>query len=163
MTRVHRLGSQQDRADDQGLLASGKEIDGVWTSGIDSAVVDAFKSAGKAYVPVVGADNNGFFGQLVQYHGDGLWAPALTNPPAVGAAGLGLRAQRAVRRRTSRTSSRSRRRSGTARRTSNKMKAAYNPKLDPYYSVAINVPPYTHFTMEQLLWLAKARDRVLIG
>jgi ribose transport system substrate-binding protein len=31
------------------------------------------------------------------------------------------------------------------------MKAAYNPKLDPYYSVAIDIPPYTHFTMQQLL------------
>ncbi len=47
------------------LLASGKPIDGVWTSGIDSTVVDAYKTAGKPYVPVVGADNNGFIGQLI--------------------------------------------------------------------------------------------------
>ena len=46
------------------LLASGKPIDGVWTSGIDSTVVDAYKTAGKPFVPVVGADNNGFIGQL---------------------------------------------------------------------------------------------------
>src|SRR5580698_6697364 len=45
------------------LIGSGKQIDGVWTSGIDKAVVDAFKTANLKYVPVVGADNNGFMGQ----------------------------------------------------------------------------------------------------
>jgi hypothetical protein len=30
------------------------------------------------------------------------------------------------------------------------LKAAYNPKLDPYFSVA-TVPPYTHYTPEQLI------------
>src|SRR5450631_533344 len=37
------------------LIGSGKQIDGVWTSGIDKAVVDAFKTANLKYVPVVGA------------------------------------------------------------------------------------------------------------
>ncbi len=54
------------------LLASGKEIDGVWTSGIDSTVVDAYKTAGKPFVPVVGADNNGFIGQLIDLKSKGL-------------------------------------------------------------------------------------------
>ncbi len=31
-----------------------------------------------------------------------------------------------------------------------KLKAAYNPKLDPFFSVA-TVPPYTHYTPEQLI------------
>ena len=31
------------------------------------------------------------------------------------------------------------------------LKAAYNPKLDPYYSDKIDVPPYTTFTMDQLI------------
>ena len=35
-------------------------------------------------------------------------------------------------------------------RASSKLKAAYNPKLDPYFSVA-TVPPYTHYTPEQLI------------
>src|SRR5258708_766198 len=44
------------------LISSGKQIDGIWTSGIDKAVVDAYKTANLKYVPVVGADNNGFMG-----------------------------------------------------------------------------------------------------
>jgi ribose transport system substrate-binding protein len=65
------------------LLASGKPIDGVWTSGIDSTVVDAYKTAGKPFVPVVGADNNGFIGQLVDQKEKGLSGAAVSNPPAV--------------------------------------------------------------------------------
>ena len=72
------------------LLASGKPIDGVWTSGIDSTVVDAYKTAGKPYVPVVGADNNGFIGQLIDQKEKGLSGATVSNPPAVGGAGLSL-------------------------------------------------------------------------
>ena len=72
------------------LLASGKPIDGVWTSGIDSTVVTAYQTAGKPYVPVVGADNNGFIGQLIDQKDKGLSGAAVSNPPAVGAAGLSL-------------------------------------------------------------------------
>ncbi|MBV9115467.1 MAG: sugar ABC transporter substrate-binding protein, partial [Hyphomicrobiales bacterium] len=32
-----------------------------------------------------------------------------------------------------------------------KLKAAYNPKLDPFYSVAIDVKPYTQYNMDQIL------------
>src|ERR1700736_4427274 len=60
------------------LLASGKPIDGIWTSGIDSTVVDAFKTAGKPYVPVVGADNNGFVGQLIDLKAKGFTGAAVT-------------------------------------------------------------------------------------
>ena len=72
------------------LLASGKQIDGVWTSGIDKTVVDAYKTAGKPFVPVVGADNNGFIGQMIDMKDKGVTGAAVSNPPAVGAAGLGL-------------------------------------------------------------------------
>ena len=41
----------------------------MWTSGIDSVVVDAYKTAQKPFVPVVGADNNGFVGQLIDLEG----------------------------------------------------------------------------------------------
>src|ERR1700728_3596836 len=70
------------------LLASGKSIDGVWTSGIDSTVVDAYKTAGKPFVPVVGADNNGFIGQLLDQKEKGLAGAAGRKPRAGGAAGL---------------------------------------------------------------------------
>jgi ribose transport system substrate-binding protein len=39
--------------------------DGIWTSGIDYTVVNAFKTVGKQPVPVVGADNNEFIQQLL--------------------------------------------------------------------------------------------------
>ena len=41
------------------------KVDGVWTSGIDYTVVNAFKTAGKPLVPIVGADNNEFLKQLM--------------------------------------------------------------------------------------------------
>ena len=70
--------------------ASGKPIDGIWTSGIDSTVVDAYKTAGKPFVPVVGADNNGFVGQLIDLKAKGFTGAAVTNPPSVGGAGLAV-------------------------------------------------------------------------
>ena len=44
------------------FLASGQydDIQGIWTSGMDSQVVDAIKAAGKAFVPIVGADLGAF-------------------------------------------------------------------------------------------------------
>src|SRR5499433_805470 len=47
------------------LISSGKQIDGIWTSGIDNVVVNAYKTANVKYLPVVGADNNGFMGQEI--------------------------------------------------------------------------------------------------
>ena len=47
------------------LLNSGKKIDGVWTSGVDYTVVNAYRTAHRKLVPVVGADNNEFVHQLV--------------------------------------------------------------------------------------------------
>ena len=70
------------------LLASGKQFDGVWTSGIDYTVIEAFKTAHKPYVPLVGADNAGFIKQLIDYKSDGLLGVAVSNSPAIGAAGL---------------------------------------------------------------------------
>jgi ribose transport system substrate-binding protein len=70
------------------LLASGKQFDGVWTSGIDYTVIEAIKTAHKPYVPFVGADNAGFIKQLIDYKADGLVGVAVSNSPAIGAAGL---------------------------------------------------------------------------
>ena len=70
------------------MLASGKHFDGVWTSGIDYTVIEAIKAAKKPYMPFVGADNNGFIKQLIDYKKDGLTGIAVANSPAIGAAGL---------------------------------------------------------------------------
>jgi ribose transport system substrate-binding protein len=85
-------GWSQDKGSQQikDLLGSGKKVDGVWTSGIDNVIVDAYRSANVKFVPIVGADNNGFIGQMMADKDKGLVAIAVTNPPAVGGAGLGL-------------------------------------------------------------------------
>ena len=132
------------------LLASGKPIDGIWTSGIDSTVVTAYQTAGKPYVPVVGADNNGLIGQLIDLKDKGLSGAAVSNPPPVGAAGLRLAldvlAKKDVPRVVKITPTVWDNSTGMA-----ELKAAFNPKLDPYYSDKIDIPPYTTFTMDQLI------------
>ncbi|HLA15551.1 MAG TPA: substrate-binding domain-containing protein [Candidatus Limnocylindrales bacterium] len=75
------------------FISSGQydTVDGVWTSGMDSQVVDAVKAAGKPYKPIVGAD----LGAFAKYLGDdtnypGLVGAAVTNTAAVGGAGVNL-------------------------------------------------------------------------
>src|SRR5215216_5206802 len=70
------------------ILNSGVKVDGVWTSGIDYTVVNAFKTAGKPYVPVVGADNNEFLKQLLTRKG--FRGAAVTNPATIGGAGAAV-------------------------------------------------------------------------
>ena len=71
-------------------LISTKEIDGIWTSGGDLPVVQQFQAAGKPFVPVVGADNNGFVGALLELADEGLMGAVVTNPPAIGAVGMSI-------------------------------------------------------------------------
>jgi ribose transport system substrate-binding protein len=64
---------------------------GIWTSGMDSQVVDAIKAAGKEYVPIVGADLGAFVTQLLdETNYPGLKGAAVTNTAAVGGAGVNL-------------------------------------------------------------------------
>ena len=65
------------------------DYDGVWTSGIDYTVVNAFETAGKEPVPVVGADNNGFVKQLL----DGAPGAPVTNPAVIGGVGTTIALQ----------------------------------------------------------------------
>ena len=71
-------------------LITTQEIDGIWTSGIDYPVVEQFQVADKPFVPIVGADNNGFVAQLLDLADDGLVGAAVTNPPAIGAVGTSI-------------------------------------------------------------------------
>ena len=72
------------------FLGSGQyaDIDGIWTSGMDSQVVDAIKAANEEYVPIVGADLGAFVSQLLAE--EGLEGAAVTNTAAVGGAGVNL-------------------------------------------------------------------------
>ena len=75
------------------FIASGQydTIQGIWTSGMDSMVVDAIKASGKPYVPIVGADLGAFVKQLLDPVGyPGLKGVAVTNTAAVGGAGVAL-------------------------------------------------------------------------
>jgi ribose transport system substrate-binding protein len=65
-------------------ILSTQQIDGIWTSGIDYSVVEQFEAAGHDYVPIVGADNNGFIQQLIERQADGLEGAIVSNPPPVG-------------------------------------------------------------------------------
>jgi ribose transport system substrate-binding protein len=65
-------------------ILSSQQIDGIWTSGIDYTVVEQFGASGHDYVPIVGADNNGFIEQLIELSDDGLEGAIVTNPPPVG-------------------------------------------------------------------------------
>ncbi len=133
------------------LIASGKKIDGIWTSGMDGVVVDAYRTAHAKYVPVIGADNNGFIGQLAELKPEGFTGAAVTNPAAVGGAGLAV-ALDVLRHKphphliqltpevwSSATPD------GMAKLTSN-----YSAKHDPYYSVDIHIKPYTTYTAAEL-------------
>ncbi|MCJ7709974.1 MAG: substrate-binding domain-containing protein, partial [Chloroflexi bacterium] len=74
-------------------IASGSYDDtqGIWTSGMDSQVVDAIKAANKKFVPIVGADLGAFVAQLLNPTDyPDLQGVAVTNTAAVGGAGIGL-------------------------------------------------------------------------
>ena len=75
------------------FISSGQydTIQGIWTSGMDSQVVDAVKAAGKKYVPIVGADIGAFVTQLLDPTGyPNLQGAAVTNTASVGGAGVNL-------------------------------------------------------------------------
>jgi ribose transport system substrate-binding protein len=75
------------------FISSGEydKVDGIWTSGMDSQVVDAVKAAGKPYKPIVGADLGAFAAYLLdETNYPGLVGAAVTNTASVGGAGVNL-------------------------------------------------------------------------
>jgi ribose transport system substrate-binding protein len=134
------------------LLASGKPIDGVWTSGIDSTVVDAYKTAQKPIVPVVGADNNGFVGQMINMKKDGFVGAAVTNPPSVGGAGLAV-ALDVLQKKDHPHAIKITPEvwDNTSDANVDNLKKVYDAKLDPFYGIAFEVKPYTTYSMAQIL------------
>jgi ribose transport system substrate-binding protein len=132
------------------LLASGKQFDGVWTSGIDYTVIEAIKASHRPFMPFVGADNAGFFKQLIDYKKDGLVGLAVSNSPAIGAAGLVVALDllqgkprdkliRVVPTAWDNTTD-----EGVAT-----LKAMYDPNVAPTDPVYGPIPNYGHFTAAQ--------------
>jgi len=134
------------------ILGSGLKVDGIWTSGIDSTVVDGYTTAKKPYVPTIGADNDGFIGQLINLKSQGLAGAAVTNPPTVGGAGLAL-GLAVLQGKTEphlvnldpqiwdNVSS-------TGLST---LQTHYDSTLNAYYSVSYQVDPWTTYTKADLL------------
>ena len=152
---VHEVftGWQQDQGKQQMLdfLATGIPFDGVWTSGIDNVIVDAFLESDVPLVPIVGADNAGFVGQLSTV--EGLTGAAVTNPGSVGGAGITLALQilggqmpeqRTVLVEPELWENVSE--EGMAQIT-----AAQNPNLDPEWPVSVSIPDWTTYSMDEII------------
>jgi ribose transport system substrate-binding protein len=134
------------------LFSSGKKIDGVWTSGIDATIIDAYQTAKKPFVPTVGADNNKFVGQLVSLKSAGLVGAAVTNPPPVGGAGLAValdvlagKSHPKLIKLTPEVWD------NTSSAGVSTLQAKYDAALDPYYSVQYGVAPFTTYSKAQLI------------
>jgi ribose transport system substrate-binding protein len=125
-------------------LTSGN-YDGIWTSGIDYTVVNAFDAAKKQPVPVVGADNNAFIQQLL----DGSPGAAVTNPAVIGGVGTAIALDvlqgKQVERETLLTPE-----VWDVDKSKSTLEANSFPDRDATFSSAVSVKPYTTYTNDQL-------------
>lgn len=146
-------GWQQDQGKQQinDIIAAGVPFQGVWTSGIDNVIVDAFVESGTPLVPIVGADNAGFVGQLTSV--EGLVGAAVTNPGSVGGAGVALAiqildgampAEKTVL--VDPTVWANNTEEGRAL-----IAAGANPALSPEWPVSVSIPGWTTYTMDQII------------
>ncbi len=130
------------------ILNSGVQVDGVWTSGIDYTVVNAFKTAGKPYVPVVGADNNEFLKQLKVLYPK-FQGAAVTNPATIGGAGaavaIKLLSGGSVAKWVKLTPQ-----VWDWKTSSKTILANYSAKRAPTYSARLQIKPWTTYTTAQL-------------
>jgi ribose transport system substrate-binding protein len=135
------------------IFSSGLKYDGIWTSGIDSTVVDSFQSANKPFVPIVGADNNKFVGELASLKDKGLVGAAVTNPPPIGGAGLavGLAILQKTHSYDHVIHLTPQVWDNTTSDGLSTLQSKYDQSLDPYYSVAYDVKPYTTYTKADLI------------
>jgi ribose transport system substrate-binding protein len=131
------------------VLNSGVDVDGVWTSGIDYTVVNAFKTAGKPYVPVVGADNNRFLLQLRTLYPKFVGA-AVTNPATIGGVGASIAIDVLSGKKVKRVHT-LKPEVWDMKTAAAKIRRFYSPKRAPTYSSQLFVRPYTHYTAQQLV------------
>jgi ribose transport system substrate-binding protein len=146
-------GWQQDQAKQQILsfISTGQPFDGVWTSGIDNVIVDALKESNTPMVPVVGADNAGFVGQLNSV--EGLTGAAVTNPGSIGGAGVALALKildgQKPAQQTTLVQPELWENATDAGKA--KLKAAADPSLSPEWPVSISIPGWTTYTKDQIV------------
>jgi len=128
------------------ILQSGEKVDGVWTSGIDSIIVDAYKTAKKPLVPIVGADNNGFLEQIMK--DKELDGAAVTNPAIIGGVGTAIAVDALTGKDPERVTTLTP--EVWDRENQSTWEDNVNPDLPPTYSTVMEVKPYTTFTPQQL-------------
>jgi ribose transport system substrate-binding protein len=124
-------------------LITTQDVDGIWTSGIDYTVVEQFSAADVAYVPIVGADNNGFVQQLIELEGDGLVGVAVTNPPAIGGVGTAIAIQALQGEEPALETLLTPERFPTG--DTEGLDALYNPDEQPGWSTYVEIEPYTSY------------------
>ncbi|WP_245458704.1 ABC transporter substrate-binding protein [Mesorhizobium sp. M8A.F.Ca.ET.057.01.1.1] len=146
-------GWQQDQAKQQMLsfLATGTPFNGVWTSGIDNVIVDALVESQAPLVPVVGADNAGFVGQLSSVKG--LVGAAVTNPGSIGGAGVTLALQILDGKKPAQQTVLVNPQlwDNATDEGKAKLKAAADPSLSHEWPVSISIPDWTTYTKEQIV------------
>ena len=146
-------GWQQDQGKQQilDIINSGQKFDGIWTSGIDNVIVDALTESGSPMVPVVGADNAGFVGQLNSV--EGLKGVAVTNPGSIGAAGitLALKILQGDKPASQSVLVNPEAWDNTTDEGKAKLKAAADPSLSPEWPVSIFIPDWTTYTKDQIV------------
>src|SRR3954454_6027179 len=130
------------------ILNSGVKVDGVWTSGIDYTVVNAFKTAGKPYVPVVGADNNEFLHQMIKLYPK-FQGAAVTNPATIGGVGASV-AIKLLKGGTVAKWVKLTPQVWDYKSAAKTIKQYYSAKRSPTYSSQLFVKPWTTYTAAQL-------------
>ncbi len=124
-------------------LITTTQVDGIWTSGIDYTVVEQFIAANAPYVPIVGADNNGFIKQLIELEGDGLTGAAVTNPPAIGAVGTSIALQALTGKNPEHVVTLTPKVYATGDSALNDL---FAPDEQPGWSTFVNIDPYTSYS-----------------
>jgi ribose transport system substrate-binding protein len=130
------------------ILNSGVKVDGVWTSGIDYTVVNAFKTAGKPLVPVIGADNNEFLKQMMTLYPK-FQGAAVTNPATIGGVGAAM-AIRLLSGGTVQKWVKLTPQVWDMKSSASVIKSYYSASRAPTYSSQLFVKPWTTYTAKQL-------------
>ncbi|RWK64255.1 ABC transporter substrate-binding protein [Mesorhizobium sp.] len=152
---VHEVftGWQQDQGKQQILdfIATGSPFNGIWTSGIDNVIVDALVESQTPLVPVVGADNAGFVGQLNSV--EGLVGAAVTNPGSIGGAGVTLALQILNGKKPAEQTVLVEPQlwENVTAEGKAKLKSVADPSLSPEWPVSISIPEWTTYTKDQII------------
>ena len=129
------------------------DYDGIWTSGIDYTVVNAFETVGKDPVPVVGADNNEFINQLI----NGQPGAAVTNPAVIGGVGAAIAIDALTGGTPDQVTTLTPQLWDAAEQPRPSSKANYFPDRDPTFSSAVSVERLHHLHARAALRLQGPR------